>query len=555
MPALYKGFWRAHLGKDGAIISQPESSSSNAPDGPQAILTRRPWLVLAVGLALALTIRWLLWLAGAVPFNSDEAIVGLMARHISAGARPSFFYGQAYMGSLDAWLIAGAFQLLGDSLRSIRLVQIGLYLLFMVTAFGLAWRLYGPAVAGWTALLGAVPPVLVMTYTSATLGGYGEVLVLGNLTLLLGYQTAQSQRASHALLWPLLGLVAGLAFWTLGLAVVYLAPVALIHLVRFDRKRLPVYGLALAGFLAGSCPWWFYNLQQGGAALAVLTSDTPFESVWWQRLVGLLALGLPALLGLRFPWSPEYLPTAWLFGGTLLYAGVFLYLAVALRQAGRPIGLGTLLLLSLVGFFGAGFVGTQFGIDSTGRYLLPLYGPLLIGIGLAMEAAWRWRPAIAVGLVASFMLFNGWGVWRAAASADGLTTQFDPITRFGNQADDELITFLQERGVRAGYSNYWVSFRLAFLTDESILLAPLLPYKADFRYTPRDQRIEGYQAAAAEAQTVVYVTSLHPQLDQRLASEFNAAGVAFQVRQIGPYHVFYDLSRPVPPEALDLSPP
>ena len=47
--------------------------------------------------------------AGSVPFNGDEAIVALMARHILQGERPVFFYGQAYMGSLDAWLIAGLF--------------------------------------------------------------------------------------------------------------------------------------------------------------------------------------------------------------------------------------------------------------------------------------------------------------------------------------------------------------------------------------------------------------------------------------------------------------
>jgi hypothetical protein len=37
-----------------------------------------------------------------VPLNSDEAVVGLMARHILDGKRPVFYYGQAYMGSLDA---------------------------------------------------------------------------------------------------------------------------------------------------------------------------------------------------------------------------------------------------------------------------------------------------------------------------------------------------------------------------------------------------------------------------------------------------------------------
>jgi hypothetical protein len=46
---------------------------------------------------------------GAVPFNGDEAIVALMARHILQGERPVFFYGQAYLGATDAWLAALSF--------------------------------------------------------------------------------------------------------------------------------------------------------------------------------------------------------------------------------------------------------------------------------------------------------------------------------------------------------------------------------------------------------------------------------------------------------------
>ncbi len=59
-------------------------------------------LASAVGVAIILKI--VLLSAGVIPFNADEAVVALMARHITMGARPLFFYGQAYMGSLDAFL-------------------------------------------------------------------------------------------------------------------------------------------------------------------------------------------------------------------------------------------------------------------------------------------------------------------------------------------------------------------------------------------------------------------------------------------------------------------
>ncbi|MCH8338083.1 MAG: hypothetical protein IH858_04430, partial [Chloroflexi bacterium] len=74
-------------------------------------LTEKYWIVaiLIFGLALKL----MLLASDAFPFNSDEAVVGLMARHILDGAWPAFFYGQAYMGSLDATLVAIGFALFG----------------------------------------------------------------------------------------------------------------------------------------------------------------------------------------------------------------------------------------------------------------------------------------------------------------------------------------------------------------------------------------------------------------------------------------------------------
>jgi hypothetical protein len=58
---------------------------------------------LAVVLAGALVLRAALLAWDVIPFDADEAIVALMARHILRGARPCFFYGQQSMGSLRWW--------------------------------------------------------------------------------------------------------------------------------------------------------------------------------------------------------------------------------------------------------------------------------------------------------------------------------------------------------------------------------------------------------------------------------------------------------------------
>lgn len=520
------------------------------PGSPGSSTTSRRWSLYALTLSIVLSLLLRSWLLarGDVPFNSDEAIVGLMARHITQGARPVFFYGQSYMGSLDAWLIAGVFQILGEGLLGIRVVQVALYLVFLGSAWLVARRFFDLEVAAWAVLLAALPPVLVLTYTSATLGGYGETLVLGNLILLLGHRTLSPNTPSHYLDYLGLGLVGGVAFWTLGIAAVYLAPLAILHVTSFNRSKISFYLLATLGFMLASSPWWLSVFTRAGDPLEALVSGYPASSTVWQRTLGLLVLGIPALLGLRFPWSPTYVALPLVFLGTVLNAAIAVHLFEQWRSSKGRWELGTRILLLMVATFLAAFLGTQFGLDSTGRYLLPLFMPFVLAAGRLIQSAWRWHKAGAMLLLSGFLILNLAGLVSAIRAGDGLTTQFGPITRFGNEHDAELVQFLHERDYASGYSNYWVAYRIAFITGESIKLAPSLPYQEDLSYTPLYDRIDGYREAADLAEDIVYVTSLHPRLDALLREGFSQQGVTFDEAQIGPYHVFHGFDEPVRPD-------
>ena len=181
-------------------------------------------LVAAAGLK-----AWLV-AGGRVPFNADEAVVALMARHILQGQRPFFFYGQAYMGSLDAYLIAAGFNWFGEQVWVIRGVQAILYSgTLLTTAFvGRAalgsWR--AGVLAAWFL---AIPAVNVTLYTTSSLGGYGEMLLIGNLILLVGLSIAREitrgQGKTTGWLWASLGFLVGLGLWVFGLTLVYSLPV------------------------------------------------------------------------------------------------------------------------------------------------------------------------------------------------------------------------------------------------------------------------------------------------------------------------------------------
>jgi 4-amino-4-deoxy-L-arabinose transferase-like glycosyltransferase len=130
-----------------------------------------PFQISAV-LLLAAAWRIVFFFWDVIPFNSDEAVVALMARHILMGERPIFFYGQAYMGSLDAFLVALGFLLFGQQVWVIRLVQMVLYLAILLLTILIGKEAFGSYSSGiLAAVLLAIPTVNVTLYTTATLAG------------------------------------------------------------------------------------------------------------------------------------------------------------------------------------------------------------------------------------------------------------------------------------------------------------------------------------------------------------------------------------------------
>src|SRR5262249_687287 len=128
--------------------------------------------------------------------------------------------------------------------------------------------------AGAAALLVAIPPVLLTLYTTASLGGYGELLLLGNLCLLLAVALLQEPRMLSTwrgrLGWLALGLLGGLGFWTFPLIGVYLLPIAVAAIVglwRRWRALLSVTLLGALGFALGALPWLVYTLTRGDVTL------------------------------------------------------------------------------------------------------------------------------------------------------------------------------------------------------------------------------------------------------------------------------------------------
>ncbi len=537
-------------------------------------------LRLPAALLLAALFKVGLLVAGVVPFNGDEAIVALMARHILQGERPVFFYGQAYMGSLDAWLIAGVFALFGPSVGAVRAVQVLVYLGTVATTYWLGRRIFRSEwIAGAAAVFMAIPPVLTTLYTTITLGSYGEVLLIGNLLLLLalhlgGAAAAPTVPAARRLGgWFLLGVLGGVGFWSLSLIGVYLLPIAIYLAVAYRRQKarlVPLVVVAAVGFVLGAAPWIGYTLQHGlatvadsvGAAMPLPAGYHPVLAVFRHAFYFLL-FGLTVVWGLRPPWSAEFLALPMLPFVLALHVAALLF---ALRGAVRvrdQASHGRALLLGMMATLVSAYLLTPYGEDPSGRYFVPLTIPTALFVAEALH--WLrlrrrrrrspWRKWFAQTLALALVSFYWWSNISAAAhTSPGLSTQFNAVGQIDTRALPALMRFLREHGETRGYSNYWVSYPLAFESGEELIFAPLLPYHLDFRYTPRDNRYPAYADLAAASPRAAYITTNHPKLDEHLREIFASLEITYQEAQIGDYQIFYALSRKVTPDELELRP-
>jgi hypothetical protein len=549
---------------------QAKPAAEAAPDASMPAASRivqHPfWLAAAGVLLLGLLLKAALLAADAFPFNADEAVVGLMARHILAGHWPTFFYGQAYLGSLDATIVAFAFTIIGETVLAIRIVQSVLFLGLLLTTMLLAREMgFTVIICSLAGLLLAVPSVNVTLYTTVSLGGYGEALLLGNLILLA--TLILHRRPSPAWAYALWGALVGFGLWVFGLTLVYSVPSAVLLVadaIRRATRRQAALRLvaALAGALVGVFPMVLWGVANGpgtllrellGSAIAG-ASPSQLSSAVVSHLANFVLFGPTVALGVRPPWgiSPLGMPLTPVVAVLWIAA-----IGIGLRRASWPAGglAGRNLLLSTALTLFLGFLLTPFGADPSGRYFLPLAVPLAIvasaGVDRARVIIGRPWPLALAGVV---LAFNLWTTVQAATHAPGLTTQFDAATLYDRSFDPDLVDFLLEREETSGYTTYWVAYPLAFLSQERLVYLPHLPYHSDFRYTSRDDRYAPYRAVVAAASRPAYITARQPWLDTYLRETLKARGVGFEETTIGDYRVFHTLTEPVRPEDLGLGP-
>lgn len=256
--------------------SAPRATLPTASGRP----TWREVAAVAALVTLAALLRLTLVARGWPIINSDEATMGLMGSDVlRQGARPVFFYGQDYMGALQAYLAAPVYALMGPTPLALRTVTALEIVAFLLLVYALARALWSPAVGLVSlALLALGPEWALLRQIQAGVGAQ-ETLLFGALVVWLAFLRLRSPHGGRRALAldVAFGLAVGLGLWSDFLFVPYVAAALLALAVLGLRdwrvgalrvaRALGEVALGALGFVAGAAPFIVANIASGGQTL------------------------------------------------------------------------------------------------------------------------------------------------------------------------------------------------------------------------------------------------------------------------------------------------
>jgi hypothetical protein len=379
--------------------------------------------------------------------DSDEAVVGLLTRHILDGQLPTFFWGMHYGGIQEPLVTAPLFYLFGSSWLALRIVPIVLYALAALLVWRVGRRTIGEPAASVAGALFWIWPAYDLQQVTHQHGYYGSAVFYCPLLILLALRIVERPDAVRV---GLFGLVLGLAFWETSQIVPIAIPLIAWTVWRQPRclRSLPV---AVPLAVLGALPWIVWNVRHDWASLDVSYGA---HSTYWHRLRIFASPLLPMILGVRQPGTQaRILPAALTFLVYAVLIALFVYGAVKTRRRNASV------LYAIAIVFPFIYAISEWTIESGDPRYLVVFTPLL-PLLFAQLATTRARGValLALGCTVSFVILHN------AYNQIGAQPQRDPPRDFR-----PLIATLDRLGINRVYSSYWVAYRLAFETQERII--------------------------------------------------------------------------------------
>jgi hypothetical protein len=460
-------------------------------------------------------------------FDADEAVEGLMARHVLLGEHPLFLWGQRYKGIPEVYLTSAVFRTAGSSVVAIKAVTLACFVVFLCLNFRLVERVCSRRIA-WiaTALFIAGPPTLVLW----TLSGSAEIvmtLVCGTVLLLAVDGWRRAPPPGNRLLM-LAGMAIGFGLWIQQYILFYIVALAITsaletpgwreNLASLLRQQLPRWLrgvlivatavaalyvlLGLTAFFAGGFDvrvagmhitvthpqkmWWIAGALSGSIVVFAAVSVLRSQLIW--PAIGLLVGYAPALAG-RLSNHGMGAPIARMDFAHLRAAlpditGVMLPMLFGFRDPSTRATISSAFALAIVALVAASCWRLRRGDLTPFFHVLLVVVPAMFLVSGSYIDPQSYRYLMPMYAALPVVCAMGIDAVQRATRAGGAMLLAFVLVIFGAQQiawyrrlepDREsaaAIACLDRAGTRAARASYWLSYKITFLTGERIIVAP-----------------------------------------------------------------------------------
>ena len=376
-------------------------------------------IVLPLALAV-MAVVWRVYLGWGYHHKADALVVGTMAADIAAGrAFPAVYYGQHYMGSLEAWITAPLFVITGPTFWGIMFAPIFVTALGVLSFYHLGSALGGRFAGMAAAIMLALAPFSITYYTISPRGCYPEVIAGGAFLLWMASAILREEEKPGVKISMFAGAVAGLLLWTSLISVPALVTFALFA-IAFAEGRKWLWSRSGAAFTAGSIP--------GVAIFLFFIAPKMASDSTSQAGVNNLAVKIQATLGIfteLFVTSNSSAPAAMKFLQWPSLAIVALSLAwlFALAAISRKEPEGrTALVISVFGvIFISMYMVNDNSLPGQLRYMAPLSAALFPAAGAMLGRIYNENRFVALAallLMVSYWTIESQAIFNKAKKED-----------------------------------------------------------------------------------------------------------------------------------------
>lgn len=451
-------------------------------------------------------------------YNSDTGVLCLMAKHIAKGIeKPIFWYGHSYLGAMPAYILAVFFLVFGIGLTAFKIYALVLSVLLSCLIVLMVRSLLDEKTAVLSAVFLIFPPVSLIT--GSAFGGYQVFLIFGVFFIWLVGLWLKTENK-----WYLfsLGIVGGLGWYTHPMFIYFIATFLLIHFLKylFSEGKFEVVAYSkelliwLVLFLLGALPY-FVGLKENYHFFNPMKPcmNNLFLGIFWS-----LFHKIPHVLGLHSGniWINMSVGVVYLF--CIVFSFVQIYKSLFVRRRVDSDLMFHMLFFVIICICA---LETNYSDLGTARHLLPLIVPLPILIALTLNSIFKKKRFFRYAILMLMLCLSLY----SKISDKSVSRDYS-----------QLFKFLQTNNLNFGVSDFWLSYKLVFLSDEKIIISPFFGVDRYDKYT--------HKVIQSDNKFYLFDSTIPNQKTQLEAFDENLllSGLSYEKKEIDGFVIFHSLT-------------